>query len=251
MQSKHAQTGLVGIVLFACMSAICDAGAVTLVVDGKSNIFGAGRQIPPDPGGGGGGILPPLYEFPPGSNLLLTFSSVEGEVSCDRLGPAVSGFNGPDGGLFASGTTDILSWEGISGIRHDGATLFLVGVFLDDTLPADPAAERLDFTDATDFAEVFPELGQAFFIGDGLTGTGTGDSQRFHVPAAATRLFLGFADAWAFGDPTSLPGSYDDNAGSLSATFVVVPEPATLILLAIGASLLIRLERRSSPREVG
>ncbi len=39
-----------------------------------------------------------------------------------------------------------------------------------------------------------PFLKQVFFIGDGLTGNGTGAAQQFIVPAGATRLFLGPAD---------------------------------------------------------
>jgi hypothetical protein len=77
-----------------------------------------------------------------------------------------------------------------------------------------PAA--LDFSEAAlgmAFAELRPQLGQSFFIGDGLTGTGSGAQQRFVTPAGATKLYLGFADAQAF---QGNPGAYDDNTGSVA-----------------------------------
>lgn len=232
MRSGQLAAAFLCIVL--CSAKLTYAARQTLTVHGQANLFGAGHAVPPAPGGGGGGILPPSYAFPSAPDLVLRFGSVTGEVTCDEVNFP---FNGPDGGPYASGDTDILSWDGISGIIHSGATMFLSGVFLDDSEPADPAPERLDFSDGTDFTELYLELRQTFFIGDGLTGTGTGEVQQFHVPAGATRLFLGFADAWAFGDPVGLPGWYDDNGGSLSASFEIVPEPATLALLIAGGLL--------------
>jgi hypothetical protein len=55
-----------------------------------------------------------------------------------------------------------------------------------------------------------------FFVGDGLTGTGSGDTQIFHVPDTATRLFLGFSDRHA--STPDLPGWYGDNSGSITLT---------------------------------
>ncbi|MBI5057601.1 MAG: M6 family metalloprotease domain-containing protein [Nitrospirae bacterium] len=206
------------------------SGVVTLAVDGRANIFAAGRASAFD------GLMPPVVSFAGGSASSITFSDVNGKVSCCGTYPPA--FNGPDGGDNASGTTDILSYLGISGIvygRGDlttdpqtlpyvpGKTMFLAGVFLNDNEPAGPAPSRLDFTQAPDgmgdsFFDIFPELNQTFFIGDGLTGTGTGVTQNFHVPAGATRLYLGFADAQQFGYPSSEPGFYWDNAGLLNVT---------------------------------
>ena len=54
---------------------------------------------------------------------------------------------------------------------------------------------------------------QSFFVGDGLTGTGTGTVQRFVIPEGATALYLGFADGNYFaGDPSW----YSDNTGSIA-----------------------------------
>jgi hypothetical protein len=211
-----------------CLAAVC-VQAATLAVDGQSNIFGAGHAVAPNPGGGGAGILPPSYTLPSGTGRILTFSSITGIVSC---GP---GSNGADGGPYASGNTDILSYGGISGIINNDATMFLVGVFLNDDEPIDPAPARLDFTGNMNLNIISPELAQAFFIGDGLTGTGSGAIQQFEVPTGATRLFLGFEDAYEFGDPTSDAGWYHDNWGSLDTEFNVtaVPEPSTLLTIGL------------------
>lgn len=112
--------------------------------------------------------------------------------------------------------------------------------------PSQRRPARLDFrTLGTGFTELSPLLGQSFFIGDGLTGLGTGAQQQFHAPAGATRLFVGIVDGgffgW-FGPPSdSAPGAYVDNSGSFSVDFGIrttsdVPEPATagLVALAMG-----------------
>jgi len=79
-----------------------------------------------------------------------------------------------------------------------------------------------------------------FFIGDGLTGDGSGTVQQFNVPAGATRLVLGLVDA---PDYQGNPGGYGDNVGSFSATFTV-PEPSVSGLLFGGAGLLVAIVRR-------
>jgi hypothetical protein len=71
----------------------------------------------------------------------------------------------------------------------------LVGVFLDSSAPGGTAPPALNFTSNTGFTTLSPVLRQVFFIGDGLTGTGTGGVQEFVVPAGATRLFLASSDA--------------------------------------------------------
>jgi hypothetical protein len=71
----------------------------------------------------------------------------------------------------------------------------------------------MSFIDGS-FANLSPGLRQIFFAGDGLTGTGSGDVQVFHVPEGATRLFLGFIDYY---EP-DYPGGYADNTGSIDIT---------------------------------
>lgn len=181
----------------------------TLIVSGTANIFGAGHATAPDPGGGGGGVLPPKVSFSVDAGKILIFPSVTGIVDC------CSGTqpNGPDGNTRSG--TNINSFDGISGIINNDKRMFLVGVFLDDSEPLDPAPNRLNFTGADDFTELSPLLNQVFFIGDGLTGTGVGNVQRFIVPAGATRLYLGFEDADNF---QGNPGWYNDNTGELAVT---------------------------------
>jgi len=210
--------------------------AVTLTVDAKSNIFGAGHAVAPDPGGGGGGVLPAAYAFSAAPGQVLEFSSAAGVVSCCGS-PAYVG-NGPDGAQFASGSTDILPFGGISGILHGQRTMFLAAVFLDDSEPADPAPARLDFSVLAlgdMFSSLSPQLRQVFFVGDGLTGTGGGATQVFAVPATATRVYFGFADAFQFGDPSSLPGYYDDNVGELQVEFDVTSGPTPALVHSWGS----------------
>jgi hypothetical protein len=197
---------------------------MTVVVSGQANIFGAGHALPPEPGGGGGGVLPPAMLFAAAPAQQLVLANVTGTTSC--CGSLADLANGPDGGTNASGTTDILSWNGIAGIIDGSHTMFLVAVFLDDSEPADPAPSRLDFSAGAlgeNFFTLAPAIGQVFYVGDGLTGTGSGATQTFAVPPTATRLFFGIADAYQFGDPTSLPGFYGDNLGSFTADFMIQP----------------------------
>jgi hypothetical protein len=86
--------------------------------------------------------------------------------------------------------------------------MFLVGVFLTDAVPSDPAQDRLDFTDGEDFQELAPEIGQTFLVCDGKGRT-------YRVPAGATRLF---ADAFLY---EGAPGWYGNNAGELQVTVAV------------------------------
>jgi hypothetical protein len=87
--------------------------------------------------------------------------------------------------------------------------MFLVGVFLTDNPPSTSPPDRLDFTKGERFKALAPEIAQTFFIGDGRDRT-------FHVPQGATRLFLGFADAYSGGHfYQGDPGFYGNNGGQL------------------------------------
>jgi len=123
---------------------------------------------------------------------------------------------------------------------HNLKGMFLIGVFLDDQEPAGAAPARVDFSNDS-FTSFSPILSQTFFIGDGLTGTGVGDVQTFNVPAGATRLFLGFADAFNFQGPA---GTYVDNGGTLQVTVTATPAPepssSVLALLGVGVAALRR-----------
>lgn len=187
--------------------------ATTISVDGKANIFAAGRAS-----AFGGGVLPSLLSLPAGSDRVVTITGFSGAV-----GPSGSPcVTTPDGDRVTRCTswtvTDINSYQGISGIIDNNNVMFLVGVFLDDNVPSGTAPTRIDVTNAESSPTVSPQLRQTFFIGDGRTGTNTGDVQQFIAPSGATRLFLGFAD----GDNlTGDPSAYGDNVGSFSITLSV------------------------------
>ena len=123
----------------------------------------------------------------------------------------------------------------------------LLGVFLGPGLPtSNPApGEVLNFRDigvarfgtqvGTHFATLSPELEQIFFIGDGLTGTGSGSVQTFIAPAGATRLYLGVADGYGWANNS---GAFDVcvNCGSVPefSAGSAVPEPSTWAMLLLG-----------------
>jgi hypothetical protein len=181
-------------------------------IDARANIFGAGHASPPAPGSGGAGVLPPMWPLPAGAARTLVFESVTGTVTgiVTVLAPNGPGgdHNAPTQVTMSGGRgTDVESFGGISGIVDHGNTTFLVGVFLGDAEPTGAAPERLDFTDREQFDILEPRLAQTFFIGEG-------GARKFRVPVGATRLFLGFADAFFWQGP---PGYYGNNSGFLEA----------------------------------
>jgi len=117
-------------------------------------------------------------------------------------------------------------------------------VFLGATLPPSQVASIGDYGTGAVVsptqASYTPLLGQTFFVGDGLTGTGSGTVQQWVVPTGATRLFLGFADAMFFNGQA---GAYNDNTGSLAVNLQIVPasaapEPGTVAMMALGLAAL-------------
>ena len=191
-----------------------------VTVPGQANIYGAGHDVPPAPGGGGGGVLPTLVGLPPGTGRTVTFTGVTGELDYGPCCPP----NGPDG-VEVSDAFPAPIWDGLAGTDLPVRARFLVGVFLDDTEPADPAPERLVFADGA-FASLAPGLRQIFFVGDGLTGTEEGAEQVFAVPDAATRLFLGVQDR--FDSDPNVPGYYGDNSGAVELTVTVDGVPTAV-----------------------
>lgn len=219
-------------------------GSFILNVDAKSDLSNAGRSEVRSPFTPTDLVLLPVgVNLSHGTGRRIEFSDVTGTVSAGPGWPEV----GPDGGTVGIGPTygtNIFSYNGVSGIVAD-RFLFLAGVFLTDDQPIEGAApDRLDFrTIGTEFHGLTPLINQSFFIGDGRTTVG--ESQQFHVPEGATRLYLGFLDSFNFGwtQGGDLPYAYWDNTGSLTATFTVnaVPEPSTFILAAIAGAATIGL----------
>lgn len=154
-------------------------------------------------------VLVTSFAVTPGSSLTFT---VTGSVDNSGLTPTLT----PDG----NGVISTPSNNGISGATWPINAL--VGVFLDASQPDSSAApSALDFT-TTSFTNLSPALKQAFFIGDGRTGTGSGSIQTFVVPAGATRLFLGTSDGFG----------WFNNSGSFTVTLgagVGVPTPTPTV----------------------
>lgn len=180
------------------------------LVEGRSDIYSAGLALA-DPDRQG--VLPAKITLAAGGGVL-RFPRVTGKAGCIQEAAF-----GPDGGDCVGGDTNLEPAGGISGIVAHERSLFLVGVFLATRAPESPPP-TLDFSAAARgvaFTELAPALGQLFFIGDGLTGTGSGEVQRFVIPAGSTHLYLGYADGGGF---QGAPGWYGDNTGGLDATVV-------------------------------
>ncbi len=127
----------------------------------------------------------------------------------------------------------------------------LVGVFLGPSAPASASQpSKLDFGSAglgLDFAGLSPGLNQVFWVGDGLTGTGSGAVQTFIVPTGATRLFLGTVDGSGWSNNS---GSYSVTINGMGAATAGVPEPGTWALMLMGVAGLggvLRSRRKAQP----
>jgi hypothetical protein len=285
-----AVAGIVASVLCGCMPVARAETFSGVTVDSKSNIYASGLASTTGIGPNGPGLLPPFVTLPSGVGRVLQFSSVSGTVSyndVDAPTQYLGQYNGPDGGavwfadanfpsnflttssppglispLEGSPTTfyvDMDPFGGISGMTlfestpADRRVMFLAGVFLTDAPPAAPAPASLDFSSTAigrSFTTLSPLLQQTFYIGDGLTGEGSGSTQSFLVPDGATRLFLGIVDGSYF---VGGPDYYDNNAGTFSATFEVntVPEidpHSSVSAVSLLVAALALVERRRHTR---
>jgi len=186
-------------------------------VNAQCNIFGYGASAP-EPGGGGGGILAVVIPLNPGTGRTITFSA-GGSAGWDE-----EPVNGPDGGTFAD-STSIPAVGPISGFSAPWSG-HLVGLFIEaGDISGLSAPVGASYPDVASFgAPAYAPLArQVFFIGDGLTGTGSGSVQVFNIPDSAMSLVLGIADAYAFND---FAGYYGDNVGGYEVSYNAVPSPA-------------------------
>jgi hypothetical protein len=233
--------------------------ASVVSVPGTSNIFSAGQDANGGfPGGGTYAVLG--VSFAAGSGQVITFGTgsgnlgITGSTNCGAGAPCNAPPIPADGSnlTFSVGANDGTNiptstvGTGISGIVFTGREMFLVGVFLSNAAPSGSGPFADNFTSASNQVNFAPLLGQVFFIGDGLTGTdgvnvGSGSTQTFQVPTNATRLFLGFADAFNNFSTSGggSPGAYGDNTGSLSVNInttglQAIPEPGTIMLMGLG-----------------
>jgi hypothetical protein len=217
-------------ILVACAASIVAttvSAHAQVNVTANANVYGAGHATAPGPGGAGGGILPVLVEIPPGTGRTVTFA-FSGVVDYGGCCPS----NGPDG-IAVVGAVAHSLYGGIAGCDLATRARYFAGVFVDDTEPADPSPSSLTIPDIS-FTELSPDLRQVFFIGDGLTGEGSGTTQVVHVPDDATRLFLGYQDRCSVSP--NLPGWYDDNSGTVTGT-VTFDTPTTAGRVPVGTLL--------------
>ena len=177
----------------------------------------------------------------------------------DGTGNVLNDADGDFGAAISSSVTGPVG--SFSGIMAPGDG-YLVGVFLAAGGPSGAAPPALDFTDpgGTSFTSLSPLLDQVFFIGDGLTGDGSGSEQTFNTPAGADELVLGISDACGYNGGG--PSCYGDNVGSYTASYSLidppaadplspVPEPGAVFLAALAMLPMIPLRRRDKPTRKG
>ncbi len=232
----------------AAMAAIClfagAAQAATITVPATTDIFLASQPSGSTATGFFGTDTAPAnspIKLTVTGGATLTFSA-SGSTSVDA-----SCFAGPDGGCY--GDESGFSPPPANG-TYKGPSNALIGVFLPDgvtDVSVGPAS--LDFTDPANIslASQSPLLGQIFFIGDGLTDTGSGATQSFFAPAGATHLYLAVADSY---------GSSVGNPGELLVDFtgatLAVPEPSTwaMLIMGFGGIGLLARRRKGAPAAV-
>ena len=213
----------------------CLAETISVTVPGTANLWFADR-----PNGYTDGtdtaplVLPSLVtgsSLVPGSIVNFSATGTVGYTSGNSP-------YGPEGFTTHIVGHDLGAQNGIATLSAPWCAL--VGVFLDSDAPSTSSAPSpIDFSSGYNFAGLSPQLKQPFYIGDGLTSTGSGQTQSFVVPTGATRLFLGILDS----------SGWYNNTGSFNVQ-VTVPEPSTLALMVGGFVCLLfcALRRLQSPQ---
>eukprot|EP01037_Dinobryon_pediforme_P001958 gene1958-1992_t len=196
------------------------AGATqSLVIPGTANLYNYN-------GYNGDGSLALTAALPAGTSRILTFSNVTGAVAHGFNFP----FLPPDGIDPTSAIgSNITGQNGIAGFKAPNHGM-LLGLFLDgheqDAGHVTPPA--LDFnTIGETFTTISPGLDQPFFIGDGLTGNGTGAQQQFIVPDMAKTLVLAQLDGYDYTGPATLFG---DNSGAFTVDLSVQTPGLTITI---------------------
>ena len=210
--------------------------AAVVVVNAQSDIYmGAGAD-------GSDGLVPVVIDL--GTATSITFN-VTGLITVNG-----GTINDADGVGSLSGETNT-GFGLFSGIKAPTAG-FLAGAFVSGVVRQNAPAS-LDFTSSglgTSFSSLNPVTDQVFFIGDGLTGDGTGSTQTFFIPTAGKghQLVLGLTDACGY---SGSPSCYGDNSGSFVVNYTLngavagaVPEPASWAMFIGGFGLIGAAARR-------
>ena len=221
----------------ALFAVSATAASNALTVPGTADVWLAGQP--------NGTVLQgvfALFDVAPANSPVLASTGLNLTAGSSLTFSATGGtnYNGcasatPEGGGVC-GNFAALSYFGIS--TYTGPINALVGVFIN--APGGTAPAGLNFTaaGATSQGTYSPQLNQVFFIGDGLTGTGSGSVQQFVIPAGATALYVGSSDG---------PGANYNNFGSLSVTVTdsggggsppATPLPSTGVLMLTGLVVL-------------
>lgn len=248
---RKAAVAVSGFLLASALVVPASASSVT--VNAADNIYAAGQTSPDNFGGGN---LPAATALPTGATYV-QFTSVTGSYTSANSGCGsaagcitINGggnYNDADGMFAAVSSSTNSGTSSISGINFPGAGE-LVGVFVAAGGPSGSAPTALSYLPggnaSISASSYHPLLDQVFFIGDGLTGDGTGSLQSFYVPTGAVGLYLGISDAGGF---NGSPGAYGDNIGNYGVNYAFVggtapppssaPEPADFAFLAGGLSL--------------
>ena len=199
------------------------AATTTVTVAGQANLNLAGQPAgtPCCSGDAAPGQSPVLAPMSFQAGDVFSFA-VTGVTDGAGTGPT-----GPDGAYIF----DMADYGLAAAPAYGVGVLGTVGLFLGSSLPAGHPVGLNFHTIGLNFAALAPALGQMFWIGDGLTGTGSGASQAFTAPTGATRLFLGTVDGFQWSNNT---GAYTVTITSSGAG---VPEPASWALMIAGFGL--------------
>ncbi|WP_348751859.1 PEP-CTERM sorting domain-containing protein [uncultured Aquincola sp.] len=233
------QTTAQALALVACIAAgtATSAGAQTAIAPGGTasftlagtvslyQVFGHSGSVT------GAATDAPYVSFTAGSGKVFTFTSVTGGLNCCSNPGALAT---PEGGNWLGPASNITGLNGISNAAGN-TQLPLVAMFGSETDPfGQPAPAALPAWDANNPQSQAPGLYQVFFVGDGRAGRddAAGALLTFTAPVQATRLYLGFVDAYNF---VGTSAYYFDNPGSVSATVALaVPEPQAAALMGLG-----------------
>jgi len=234
-QAVKSMKALPLLILALCPISANAQKTVVLNVNADADISLAGYppsglvKGPNNPGEkGGSGSLPSAIELPTDA-VSLTFAITGGSLLSLSTGtcsaPCITvNFNSGnflnDADGVGAPALNLSPHDAISGIVAPNGG-FVAGVFEVGGEPTGTAPPTLDFESSglgTSFTSLAPELNQMFFIGDGLTGDGTGTVQTFLVPAGAKLLYLGIPDACGY---NGLTGCHSDNSGVFVVTCII------------------------------